>query len=665
MHRWLISCLILLGLTAGALAETPPAFDSSKYMRVSEVHAGMTGYGLSVFSGTKIDRFNVEVVSVLKNFNPKSDGLGPNTDIVLVRCSGQNLEHTGAIEGMSGSPIYLKDDSGKYRMIGAFAYGWPLAKDPVGGVQPIEQMLQLTTQRRIPSTHTATNASAGSRGVTWSYPEFLDELRNRVKRLETQRPVGFDTAGVHLQPLATPIAVSGMPADLLNQFSALAGGTKLSPMQTMSTGGDGHGPGTKLEPGSVLAVPLLMGDMDLTAIGTCTEVIGDKVYGFGHAFNNEGAISLPMGSGEIYTVIANLMTSFKMGALTQIQGTLNTDELFGVAGQTGSGPGMIPITLHVIYADGSEDHVYHMKMAAHPKLTPLIGAVSVSAAIGALRDLPQYHTLDYDLNLDFANGQSVHLVNEMVNTQPQDIMFAIGVPMMMAAENPFERVMVKSVSGTLRITPRADEAKIQSVQVPKQRYKPGDTVRAYVSYRPFRGVESILPIEMELPRDLEEGTYQVLISDWQNYLQMEQTSRPFRFTAQSTNEVFAVLRDLANIRRNAVYLTLVRDADGVAIGRTAMPNMPSSRRQVLLEAGRSDITPFLSSKTKVIPTDDVMDGSASFQITVESAARIETTAGIEQRPQHSAEAAPSPKPSDEKPQPDTDKSNPPDSSDQG
>ena len=99
-------------------------------------------------SGTKIARFNVEVISVLKDFNPKTDGLGPNTDIVLIRCSGQNLEHTGAIEGMSGSPIYLKDDTGKYRMIGAFAYGWPLAKDPIGGVQTIEQMLKLSPERR-------------------------------------------------------------------------------------------------------------------------------------------------------------------------------------------------------------------------------------------------------------------------------------------------------------------------------------------------------------------------------------------------------------------------------------------------------------------------------------------------------------------------------------
>ena len=88
--------------------DAPPAavslFDPARHMRVSEVRPGMTGYGLSVFNGTKIERFDVEVVSVLRDFNPKYD-------VVLIRCHGANLEHSGPIAGMSGSPIYLHDDA--------------------------------------------------------------------------------------------------------------------------------------------------------------------------------------------------------------------------------------------------------------------------------------------------------------------------------------------------------------------------------------------------------------------------------------------------------------------------------------------------------------------------------------------------------------------------
>src|SRR6187455_824392 len=114
----------------------PSVFDPARHMRVAEVKPGMKGYGLSVFRGTEIERFEVEVVSILKNFNPKHD-------VVLIRCSGAGLEHSGAISGMSGSPVYLTDEQGHDRMIGAFAYGWPLLKDPLAGVQPIEYMLEM------------------------------------------------------------------------------------------------------------------------------------------------------------------------------------------------------------------------------------------------------------------------------------------------------------------------------------------------------------------------------------------------------------------------------------------------------------------------------------------------------------------------------------------
>src|SRR3954463_333921 len=168
--------LLLIGFLVALLptshpttaAEPKSLFDPARHMRVSEVKPGMTGYGLSVFKGTKIERFDVEVISVLHNFNPKYD-------VILIRASGQNLEHTGAVAGMSGSPIYLKDEQGRERMCGAFAYGFPLAKDPVAGVQPIEYMLQLTepkpgtTITGSPKDDHPEPARAGAqRRATWS-----------------------------------------------------------------------------------------------------------------------------------------------------------------------------------------------------------------------------------------------------------------------------------------------------------------------------------------------------------------------------------------------------------------------------------------------------------------------------------------------------------------
>jgi hypothetical protein len=154
--------------------------------------------------------------------------------------------------------------------------------------------------------------------------------------------------------------------------------------------------------------------------------------------------------------------------------------------------------------------------------------------------------------------------------------------------------------------------------VPKLKYKPGETVKAYVQYRPFHAAEATLAVELQLPRDLPDGTYQMVVSGWERYVQDEQAARPFRFSADNVNEVFDVLRDFFAVRHDAVYLRLLRQADGVALGRTAMSRLPSSVRQVMLEAGRSNTTPFISSDVKVFSTGLVMEGAADFAVTIET-----------------------------------------------
>jgi hypothetical protein len=252
--------------------------------------------------------------------------------------------------------------------------------------------------------------------------------------------------------------------------------------------------------------------------------------------------------------------------------------------------------------------------------------MALGAAVTGPSELPQFNTLDYTIRMEFENGQKLDITDTAVNSSAQDLVGQVSIPLTAAAENPFERVQVRRISGDVRISPSVRQAQILEVNVPRSRYQPGETVKAFVTYKPFRGESAILAVELSLPMDLPQGTYQLIISDAQRYFQDEQLARPFRFTASSVSDVFGVLKDMASIRENAVYLRLLRQPDGVAVGRTALPQLPSSRRQILLGAGRSNITPFVSSNTKIIPTDDVMAGSAEFAITIDSHAKVEVPA---------------------------------------
>jgi hypothetical protein len=620
-------------------------FDPARHMRVAEVKPGMKGYGVSVFEGTTLEKFDVEVVSILKDFNPKYD-------VILIRCHGANLEHTGAIAGMSGSPIYLYDDSGKARMVGAFAYGWPLQKDPIAGVQPIEYMLDLPQGIAAPTTAPSDSnvqslpmpgEQPAVRQARWSLDQVV--LLPGMKTAPPNYPLGAwgkfipnprllsgDGDATRMIPLATPLMTAGLPPRVMEEMEPVFRAYGLVPLQA-GGGGAVDDVDPKIEPGSVLAIPLLGGDVDMSAVGTCTEVIGDKIVAFGHPFNNEGPISLPMGNGSIQGIIASYMTSFKLGSLAHVRGTLTNDQTVGVTGTLGKLPRTVPIDIRVKYADGSEDQTYHFVSAVHPKFTPLLAAAAITSAISGAKELPQYHTVDYDLTLQFTNGKSVHVVNTGVNVSAADLFFEIGTPLIAASDNPFERVMVQKIAGTMVVTPQAMEGQILYANVPRSRYRPGETVTAFVTYRPFRaGGEMVMPVTLELPRDLPDGTYQFTISDWQKFLDDERTAEPFKFTAETIDQVFDVLRDVAAVRHNAVYVRLLRQPDGVAIGHTAMPKLPSSRREIMIGAGRSDTTEFVSSALKVIPTSRVMNGSADFEITIDKNANTDLSSSS--RPPH-------------------------------
>lgn len=646
-----LGCFVfaLLACLTAVRAENPESlFNPARHMRVSEVRPGMTGYGLSVFKGSQIEKFDVEVVSVLRNFNPKYD-------VVLIHCKGDYLKHTGSIAGMSGSPIFLRDDQGRDRMIGAFAYGWPMTKDPLAGVQPIEYMLDLPVDRHPAITGGAVGGhhdrSDAREGLSWSLlnaglvpfykSSFAQPSGPHSSELGAGGRLGMSDPP-QLTPLATPLMAGGLSPELLKQVAPLFAKFGMTPLQA---GGGSASTDRRiaLEPGSVLAVPLLTGDVDLTAIGTVTEVIGNRVFGFGHPFNNEGAVALAMGSGQINGVIPNLQTSFKLGALAQSLGCLTTDESVGVGGRIGETAPMVPIDFKVSYANGSPSRTYHFRAALHPKFTPMLAGVALAAAVTGPSDPPQFNTLDYTLHLQFSNGQNLEIGDTAANANIQELFGELAIPITAASDNPFQRVRVERISGEVKISPTARQAQILEVNLPRSRFRPGETVKAYVTYKPFRQTEGIMPVELQLPRDLPQGTYQLIISDAQRWFQDEQQSEPFRFTAGNLKEVFGVLKDAASIRQNAIYLRLLRQPDGVAVGRTALAQLPSSRRQILLGAGRSNITPFVSSTMSIVPTDMVMTGSAEFAITVDPTAKVEV-AGAKPAPPSAAPPAPTGRP---------------------
>ena len=134
--RVLIPLLAVAGAAAVTLAAEP---DPMTYWDVNDIRPGMKGTGQTVMVGTKLEEFGAEVLGVMRD-------VSPGRDMVLCRLTGCNLEHAGIIQGMSGSPIYIDG-----KLLGAVAFAWEFAKDPIAGVTPFQQMVQYvrSSDRRI------------------------------------------------------------------------------------------------------------------------------------------------------------------------------------------------------------------------------------------------------------------------------------------------------------------------------------------------------------------------------------------------------------------------------------------------------------------------------------------------------------------------------------
>jgi hypothetical protein len=283
---------------------------------------------------------------------------------------------------------------------------------------------------------------------------------------------------------------------------------------------------------------------------------------------------------------------------------------------------MIPATFDVEFADGSLRETFNFKVARHPRLTPLICMIALSSAATSARDLPDAHTIEYSLDLTFDNGRRVS-VDDVLSTSNGStspvfgtVLSGVMLPIRAALENPFEVVQLTSLRGKVRVLSEARDARIVSANLPKQHYKKGELVRAFVTYRPFRQAEAVMPIDFRLPDDLPPGPYQLVISDWDRFLADEMANQPSKFVAESIDELFTVIDHLASQRHDRLYVRLIKQADGVSIGPVAMPSLPSSRRHIFLTAGRSNTTPLVSSVKLEIPTKLIFTGNADLTLIV-------------------------------------------------
>jgi len=615
------------------LPANPPATTQpgNQYMFEDQIEPGMTGYGLTVMHGAAIQKFQFTVIDVVKDFQP-------DMNVILVRCSGLGLEHSGIIAGMSGSPCYING-----KMIGAIAYGWGFSKDPIGGVQPIRQMLNIP----LPSAASPTNAVAQSpsqmefKALEMHTAGWSALVRNAFKNeMGTDEQISAtdltNQQRLGLVALSSPLMVSGASRTVLDYLRQSLEGQGLVPLAAGSaTGETGQlggmaqiNPATvHLEPGSGIAVPLMTGDIDMSAIGTVTDVVGDHVYAFGHEFFAQGPNDLPIETTYIYTIIPGYEESFKMGSSFVPQGHLVMDNATGIVGALGKTGVSVPVSIEVQNSDPAQDRVFHYQLYPGPNSTIEALGAALLGSMTARRTLVS-KTTNYTVYItgEMTIGGETYQINQQSSTgidqDKQTGDFDPTSTLLSAAlltNNPFENQDIQSVD--LKVVQTTDDhgGQILSAAVDRTVVAPGDHVHLQVWFKATNTPVKTLDMSLRIPRDTPDGDYDLIVGSAGESIQQETNYFPQYFNPTDIESLKADIKRLLAFRADHVYARLVLNAQGVQQDQHIMPNLPMSRIALLAASQSGNLYPIYNQVVASVDADAVVQdgGQREFHIQVQ------------------------------------------------
>jgi hypothetical protein len=452
-------------------------YGQPRIMPLKEVKAGMRGTGKTVFVDSKVEDFPVEILGVMEN-------LGPKQSIILARLGGPQVERTGVMQGMSGSPVYING-----RLVGAVALAFPFAKEPIAGVRPIEEMLDVT---RDPMP-------AGER---------------------TQVAFGRENQS-KLMEISTPLNLSGFTRSAFDHFAPDMRAMGLEPMQGALGGGGASNDGRMgdpkiLEPGSMISVLLMTGDMAVSADGTVTAIDQGRVYAFGHRFLAGGGVSMPFARADVLTLMPNLNTSFKISTSRELMGTINQDRNAAIAGVMGERTPTVPISITVHGAGLKTPRTYKMEFVSDRTLAPLLAQMAIYSALdGTERSLgPGSVTVRGAMELE-GGLPPVRLDNVYSADSNTIIQAAVysTIPLSYLAQSGLAGIRPKRITLDFEISDQRNQLQVDQVWPSNREVHPGETLKLNISLTAENGSEVIKKVKYPVPVGAPLGTLYVTVSD--------------------------------------------------------------------------------------------------------------------------------------------------------
>jgi len=594
---------LLIAQNKIAQNDVAQASQHQQTIAVSEIHAGMRGVAYTVFQGVRPESMDVEVLGVLHNAN------GPKGDVILVRLHGEKVEYTGVVAGMSGSPVYL---DGKLAGALAFRIG-EFSKEPIAGVTPIADMLEIDALDKSPAEEAAatkpavTNVAGKTSGP--GEPAAL--------------PGSMDSTGAgfsnYLKPIDTPLVFNGFSEDAVRMFAPQFASAGIVPVIGAGSVSEDKQP-EPLEPGSAVSAILVRGDMDIAATCTVTYIDPQRLLACGHPLMQFGSVDLPMDKAQVLATLPSPLNAFKIVNTTEEAGVFVQDRHTGILGVFNKQPEMIPVTLTIRGGAGVKE--FHYEVLNNPQLSPVAIMATVFNALHGVNEYGEEITYRLNGSIGVKGFPEVGLRNMFAPSesgQPAAMTAALSLGERFGRiyDNPYNAPAVRSVKLDFDLVRERRWARLESARTDVTEARPGDEIMVETVLAPYRGERSVRQIPVKIPTSASKGTLRILVSDGETLDRVGRANPAFGRKLDLASTIALLNKEHAN---NRLYVSLLEADPEARVADKVMPTLPISimnvmdgmrGNQEMIVSGESNV-----DETATPPLDYVVSGAQLLTITV-------------------------------------------------
>ncbi|MGC9997584.1 MAG: SpoIVB peptidase S55 domain-containing protein [Terriglobia bacterium] len=560
-----------------AFALVPLAWcqNDTELFPLADIKPGLKGVGRTIFQGEQIEEFQVEILGVLKNV------LAPKRDLILARLSGGPLANTGVIAGMSGSPVYIDG-----KLVGAVAISFPFSKEPLAGITPIQQMVQVVPEEGQTPTRAALPLDFRLAGTTNDFRENARLIPGKDFGPETLRPYFPATeAGVSYPNAEIPLRFGGFAAAAVEPYMALFRQMGFEPMMGGAlAGGQSSTPvNTELNPGSMISMLLVRGDLNLSADCTVTFRQGNNLYACGHRLLAVGPIQIPFAPAHVLVTVPSLASSFKLDASGDaVMGTIRQDRFDAVYGVVGEKtPPMIPVSVKIQTTLNTEEN-YKFEVIQEPFLSPLLVNLGFVSTLGNTERAVGAATLDVEGKIRLAGADSVNF-QDVVSGEMGITALAgnlVATPLNYLLGSGFPDLRVEGVELSVRSRNERSVATLEQVWSSRTEVKPGDHIEVFGLLRMPGGQAVTQRIPVNIPENISDKGLMLAVGGGATINMLQ-----FRLTqpGSSARDIQQLVKALNRMRRNnRLYALLMTPQRSFVLEGDEYPSPPPSLIQTFM-----------------------------------------------------------------------------------